>query len=109
MPYTWNDKEGCKKQTLIAKEIGVLSKSTVNIEHCDTINKILTPTTEDYNNAVEIIKLYEEDMKNHKAQTDYKGQLIELPIYSRAMKVCERYEKFLLIDKKIKEKKYDNY
>ena len=40
MPYTWADDEGVKTQTELARDIGMLSKSTVNASHCDIINNI---------------------------------------------------------------------
>ena len=54
MPYTFTDDEGVRQQTMLAKDIGMLAKSTVNASHCKIINEILTPNERDVENAVEM-------------------------------------------------------
>ena len=59
MPYTFTDDEGVKQQTMLAKDIGMLAKSTVNASHCKIINEILTPNEREVENAVEIVSAFE--------------------------------------------------
>ena len=59
MPYTFTDDEGVRQQTMLAKDIGMLAKSTVNASHCKIINEILTPNERDVENAVEIVSAFE--------------------------------------------------
>ena len=44
MPYTWNDEEGVIRQTELAQQLGMSSKSTVTSSHCEIINRIFSPT-----------------------------------------------------------------
>ena len=51
MPYTFTDDEGVRQQTILAKDIGMVAKSSVNASHCAIINEILTPNERDVENA----------------------------------------------------------
>ena len=92
MPYTFTDDEGVKQQTMLAKDIGMLAKSTVNASHCKIINEILTPNERDVENAVEIVSAFEKGRGSGEGQVTHKGTKIEVPIYLNAKQIIERFE-----------------
>ena len=59
MPYTFTDDEGVRQQTILARDIGMVAKSTVNASHCAIINEILTPNEHEVENAIEIVSAFE--------------------------------------------------
>ena len=92
MPYTYTDNEGVKQQTMLAKDIGMLAKSTVNASHCKIINEILTPNKRDVQNAAEIVFAFENGRDLGEGQVIHKGTKIEVPIYLNARQIIERFE-----------------
>ena len=92
MPYTFTDDEGVRQQTMVAKDIGMLAKSTVNASHCKIINEILTPNERDVENAVEIVSAFEKGRGSGEGQVIHKGTKIEVPIYLNAKQIIERFE-----------------
>ncbi len=92
MPYTFTDDEGVRQQTMLAKDIGMLAKSTVNASHCKIINEILTPNESDVENAVEIVSAFEKGRDSGEGQVIHKGTKIEVPIYLNAKQIIERFE-----------------
>ena len=92
MPYTFTDDEGVRQQTMLAKDIGMLAKSTVNASHCKIINEILTPNERDVENAVEIVSAFEKGRGSGGGQVTHKGTKIEVPIYLNAKQIIERFE-----------------
>ena len=92
MPYTFTDDEGVRQQTMLAKDIGMLAKSTVNASHCKIINEILTPNERDVENAVEIVSAFEKGRDSGEGQVVHKGTKIEVPIYLNAKQIIERFE-----------------
>ena len=92
MPYTFTDDEGVRQQTMLAKDIGMLAKSTVNASHCKIINEILTPNERDVENAIEIVSAFEKGRGSGEGQVIHKGTKIEVPIYLNAKQIIERFE-----------------
>ncbi len=92
MPYTFTDDEGVRQQTILAKDIGMLAKSTVNASHCKIINDKLTPNERDVENAVEIVSAFEKGRGSGEGQVIHRGTKIEVPIYLNAKQIIERFE-----------------
>ena len=92
MPYTFTDDEGVKQQAMLAKDIGMLAKSTVNASHCKIINEILTPNEREVEAAAEIVSAFENGRDLGEGQVIHKGTKIEVPIYLNAKQLIERFE-----------------
>ena len=92
MPYTFTDDEGVKLQTQLAKDTGMRSKSTVNAEHCEIINSILTPTKIEIEQANELILAFEKARNSGAGQVIYNGTKVEMPTYLNAKQAVARYE-----------------
>ena len=92
MPYTFTDNEGVRQQTILARDIGMVSKSTVNASHCEIINEILTPSRNQVEEAKQLVSVFEEARDAGEGQVVYSGTKVEVPTYLNAMQIIERYD-----------------
>ena len=92
MPYTFTDDEGVRQQTILARDIGMVSKSTVNASHCEIINEILTPSRNQVEEAKQLVSVFEEAREAGEGQVVYSGTKVEVPTYLNAMQTIERYD-----------------
>ncbi len=92
MPYTFTDDEGVRLQTILAKDIGMVSKSTVNASHCRIINEIMTPSTNEVEEASQLVAAFEKARAAGEGQVIHSGTKVEVPTYLNAKQVIERYE-----------------
>ena len=92
MPYTFTDDEGVRQQTILARDIGMVSKSTVNASHCKIINEILTPSRNQVEEAKQLVSVFEEAREAGEGQVVYSGTKVEVPTYLNAMQIIERYD-----------------
>jgi citrate lyase subunit beta/citryl-CoA lyase len=92
MPYTFTDDEGVRQQTILARDIGMVSKSTVNASHCKIINKIMTPSRDEVEEVRQLVGVFDKARDAGKGQVIYSGTKVEVPTYLNAMQVIERYE-----------------
>ena len=92
MPYTFTDDEGVRQQTILARDIGMVSKSTVNASHCEIINEILTPSRNQVEEAKQLVSVFEEAREAGEGQVVHSGTKVEVPTYLNAMQIIERYD-----------------
>ena len=92
MPYTFTDDEGVRQQTILARDIGMFSKSTVNASHCEIINEILTPSRNQVEEAKQLVSVFKEAREAGEGQVVYSGTKVEVPTYLNAMQIIERYD-----------------
>ena len=92
MPYTFTDDEGVRQQTILARDIGMVSKSTVNASHCEIINEILTPSRNQVEEAKQLVSVFEEAREAGEGQVVHSGTKVEVPTYLNAMQTIERYD-----------------
>ena len=92
MPYTWDDEEGVIRQTELAQELGMSSKSTDPTSHCEIINRIFSPTEGEAKQAAQIVSVFESARAAGKGQVDFGGIRIEVPTYLNSIAFIERYK-----------------
>lgn len=90
MPYTWTDLEGLEADTLRARRLGFKAKSTVDPAHPPVINRLLTPSQEEIAEARAVVEIFETARAKGLGRVEYKGSLVELPIYMNAKRLLER-------------------
>ena len=95
MPFTWKNNNVLKEELKYIKNLGILAKSSINAAHCKIINKTLTPTLKEANEASEIIKQFNKVLSKGKRQILFKNQYLELPAYNSALKILNRYNEFI--------------
>ena len=91
MPYTFTDDDGVRQQTELARDIGMVSKSTVNADHCQIINAILTPSDSEIEYATELVSAFETARKSGDGQVIFAGTKVEVPTYLNAKQAITRY------------------
>ena len=91
MPYTFTD-DVVRQQTILARDIGMVSKSTVNASHCEIINEILTPSRNQVEEAKQLVSVFEEAREAGEGQVVHSGTKVEVPTYLNAMQIIERYD-----------------
>ena len=70
------------------KLMGFDGKLTLHPDQISAVHKVFEPTTEELNNAVNIVRLWEEE-----GSLEYNGKMIDVPHYVRAKKVIARSTK----------------
>ena len=89
-PYTWTDEKGVEADTRMARRLGYQAKCTVDSAHAAIINRVLTPSDEEVQEARAIVTNFEEAREKGLGRVEYQGSLIELPIYLNARRILER-------------------
>lgn len=84
-PYVkFNDSEGLKKELLYLKKLGFKAKFAIHPNQIGVINNYLDDQTEDLELSREIVKAYEEALNKGIGAINFKGQMIDMPIYKKA-------------------------
>ncbi len=92
MPYTFTDDDGVRHQTRMARDIGMVAKSTVNAGHCSIINEVLTPSKCEVEVAADMVAVFEKARSSGEGQVIYEGTKVEVPAYMNAKRLIERYQ-----------------
>ena len=90
MPYTWIDDEGVTQQTMLARSLGMTSKSTVNAKHCQIINTLFSPSDDEIEQAEQIISAFETARARGEGQVICNGIKVEVPSYLNAQQILLR-------------------
>ena len=98
MPYTFTDDEGVRQQTMLARNIGMHSKSTVNAGHCRIINDILTPSDTEVQLAKEVVTIFERARDLGEGQVIHNGTKVEVPTYLNSKQILQRHEALLAFE-----------
>lgn len=78
------DREGLKKECLIAKRLGYKGKLAIHPSHLPIINEIFKPSREEIEEAEEIVKVYEDAASRGLGATTYAGRMIDYLTYKQA-------------------------
>ena len=94
-PFTMKDnEEGLVTDCLNAKNLGFTSKSSIHPNHVDTINLTFSPSEEEINTALRIVKKAETEQKG---AFSLDGKMVDLPIIEKAKKVLTKAKKYHLL------------
>lgn len=81
--------EGCMNDIWQARRLGFTSKSTFNPRQVDMINQIFSPQPDEIEYARKLAKAFDEATARGDASVAVGGQLVDLPILMRALRVLE--------------------
>lgn len=93
-----NDPDGASLSEFIAKDterdkkMGFTGRSVSMLPHIDIINRVFTPTKEEYKLAVEMVKGYEEQMAQGVSEIFVDGNFVDPPIRDKAQAVIDVVE-----------------
>lgn len=82
------DREGLRRESLLAKQLGFDGKMAIHPNHIPIINEIFSPSEKEVKEAEEIVKAYEE------AKTgviSFKGRMVDYASYVQAKETVEMY------------------
>lgn len=97
-PYTnTNNLEGLKNDCLIAKGLGLDSKSAIHPNHVAIINSIFSPNKEEINYSKTILEVAETAKKEGRGAFSYQGKMIDKPILDKAESILKKAEKWGLL------------
>lgn len=77
------------KDTLRDKEMGFTGRSVSMLSHIDVINSVYSPTQEEYELAVRMVKGYEEQMAKGISEVFIDGHFVDPPIRDKAQQVID--------------------
>ncbi len=83
------DKEGLRREAMMAKQLGFDGKMAIHPNHIPIINEIFSPSEDEVKEAEELVKAYEE------AKTgviSFKGKMVDYASYVQAKETVEIYK-----------------
>src|SRR5699024_1621029 len=81
------DKKGLAESIKKGKRFGFGGKLLIHPDQIDSVNRIYAPTTEEIEEAKEIVKVYDASIEKGKGAIQLNGKMIDAPIAARARKV----------------------
>ena len=94
-PFTQKDNlEELVFDSLNAKNLGFTSKSVIHPNHVETINEVFSPSADEINQALRIVKKAEKELKG---AFSLDGKMVDLPIIEKAKKLLEKAKKYNLL------------
>ena len=97
-----HDIEGLEKHVMVGKVLGYGGMWVLHPKQNNLVNKIYSPTEDEYNTAKKLIKLYEDAKKMNKGVAIINGVFIGPPIVVKAKAIIKRVEQ-------IKEQKKESF
>ena len=99
-PYTFSDRDGAEADTVWARRLGYVAKSAVTPWHAETINRVLTPTSEEVDRARRLVRAFEDARERGLDRADFDGALVEIPTYQSARRLIARSEALAAADRR---------
>ncbi len=87
--FDFHNDAGLVDETSHVKELGFTGKAAIHPKQIDLIKKTFKPTDEAYQEAQAMIDVYD---KVHGEACQYKGKMIDVPVYAKAKQIVELYE-----------------
>jgi citrate lyase subunit beta/citryl-CoA lyase len=89
-PYTWRDAEGVERDTRWARRLGYRAKSLVDPAHATIVNRVLTPSIAEIEQARRLIAAFETARERGEARAELDGSLVEVPAWRNAQRLLSR-------------------
>jgi citrate lyase subunit beta/citryl-CoA lyase len=89
-PYTFADVGGCEADARYARQLGYVAKSVVDCDHVATINRVMTPSTDEVGEARVIVEAFESARAIGKDRARRGDLLIEVPFHFSAKRLIAR-------------------
>jgi citrate lyase subunit beta/citryl-CoA lyase len=89
-PFTdVNDDEGLKADTMMAKKLGFDGKAIISPRHVDLVNRVFSPSDEEIEFAMRVIKAAESANHDGKGVISLDGKMIDAPVVARARQIVD--------------------
>jgi citrate lyase subunit beta/citryl-CoA lyase len=86
-PYTFSDVKGAVADTKWAKRLGYKAKSLVDPAHAAAINRVLTPSARELEQARRVVAAFERARASGRERANVGGKLVEVPVYAAAKRL----------------------
>jgi citrate lyase subunit beta/citryl-CoA lyase len=84
------DLAGLEQESLEGVAMGFVGKISIHPGQIEVINRAFTPSREDAEEAVALIRAFEEHARRGAGAFAWKGQMVDLPHLTRARKIADR-------------------
>jgi citrate lyase subunit beta/citryl-CoA lyase len=99
----YQDVEAFEKSTRVGRQLGYEGRMLIHPNQIEPSHRIYTPSPEDAQWATEIVKVFEEEgIAKGLAAINYKGQMVDTPVYDNARSVLAAMEEIAAFDAKRK-------
>ncbi len=100
----YRDLEAFEKSTRYGRQLGYEGRMLIHPNQIEPSNRIYSPAPEDVEWAREVVKAFEEEgIAKGLAAINYKGQMVDTPVYDNARTILKTMEEILAFDKKRKQ------
>jgi len=90
--FGYKDETGLINDCQNAKQYGFQGKFAIHPGQIDTINKIFSPSKEEYDKALQEINAFKISEAMGRGSTSLQNQVIDVPVVERALKLVKKYE-----------------
>ena len=97
-PYTFADLDGAEADLRFARGLGYKAKSIVNAEQVPLVNRLLTPSEEEVDQARRIVEHFEAARSAGRDRIEVDGLMIEVPTYLAARRLLQRAHELAAAD-----------
>lgn len=91
-PYTYGDSSHLEADIGFGRTLGYKAKCVVNTEQVGTINRLMTPSTEEVAKARRTVAAFDDARANGKDRAEVDGLMVEVPTYKSALRLLARHE-----------------
>ena len=84
------DTEGLRRECLEGAWMGFTGKITIHPSQIEVVNEVFTPSAEEIAESQELLAAFEENRKAGKMAFSFKGQMVDVPHFTRARTTLER-------------------
>jgi len=99
----YKDAEAFEKSTRFGRQLGYEGRMLIHPNQIEPSNRIYSPSPEDVEWAKEVVKAFEEEgIAKGMAAINFKGQMVDTPVYDSARTILSTMEEILAFDKKRK-------
>jgi citrate lyase subunit beta/citryl-CoA lyase len=85
--FNFKDDQGLIKNIEYVKQLGFKGKFAIHPNQIDIINNHFRPSTEEVENAKEVIRHFESAAKEGRGSTSLNNKVIDIPVYKRALDI----------------------
>jgi citrate lyase subunit beta / citryl-CoA lyase len=100
----YQDVEAFEKSTRYGRQLGYEGRMLIHPNQIEPSHRIYTPSPEDAEWAREVVKAFEEEgIAKGMAAINYKGQMVDTPVYDNARSVLATMDEIMAFEKKRKQ------
>lgn len=84
-----NDEEGLKQEACQSKRLGFKGKMIIHPNQIVPVHDVFSPTEAEIDAYRQMVEKFEQAEKEGRASIEYKGQMVDYPVYKKAKKIVD--------------------